>query len=105
MKAVEGESVTKEISESVEEKTEEVEIKDVGFEEDTESEIDAPNTEPVKIEEVATDVDIHTSEEIREKSTEEVKEESKEEKFETEKLEKVIEEMDRVDFDRYDDKY
>lgn len=95
MKAIESESVTKEISEPVEEKTEEVEIKDVGFEEDTESEIDAPNTEPVKIEEEATDVSANISEEIREKSTEEVKEESKEEKFETEKLEKVIEEMDK----------
>ena len=94
MKAVESESITKEISESVEEKTEEVEIKDVGFEEDTESEIDAPNTEPVKIEEEVID-DTTTSEEIHEESTEEVKEESKEEKFETEKLEKVVEEMDK----------
>ena len=91
MKAVEGESISKEISES----SEEVEIKDVGFEEDTESKIDAPTTEPVKIEEEKS-IDVNSStEEIHEESTEEVKEESKEEKFETEKLEKVIEEMDK----------
>ena len=90
MKAVEGESIPKETSKSTEEKTEEVEIKDVGFEEDTESEIDAPTTEPIKIEEETIDT-VPTSEEIHE----EVKEESKEEKFETEKLEKVIEEMDK----------
>lgn len=82
MKAVEGESIPKETSESTEEKTEEVEIKDVGFEEDTESEIDAPTTEPVKIEEGLVDMISST-------------EESKEEKYETEKLEKVIEEMDK----------
>lgn len=82
MKAVEGESIPKETSKSTEEKTEEVEIKDVGFEEDTESEIDAPTTEPVKIEEGSVDM-ISTTEE------------SKEEKYETEKLEKVIEEMDK----------
>ena len=93
MKAVEGESISNETSESVEETTEEVEIKDVGFEEDTESEIAAPTTEPIKIEE-SNNID-STSEEIHEESTEEVKEESKEEKFETEKLEKVIEEMDK----------
>ena len=91
MKAVEGESISKETSES----SEEVEIKDVGFEEDTESKIDAPTTEPVKIEEEKS-IDVNSStEEIHEESTEEVKEESKEEKFETEKLEKVIEEMDK----------
>ena len=91
MKAVEGESISKETSES----PEEVEIKDVGFEEDTESKIDAPTTEPVKIEEEKS-IDVNSStEEIHEESTEEVKEESKEEKFETEKLEKVIEEMDK----------
>lgn len=94
MKAVEGESVPKETSEPVEEKTEEVEIKDVGFEEDTESEIDAPNTEPVKIEEEEAIDMTPPTEEIHEESTEEVKEESKEEKFETEKLEKAVEEMD-----------
>lgn len=93
MKAIEGGSISNETSESVEEKTEEVEIKDVGFEEDTESEIAAPTTEPIKIEE-SNNID-SASEEIREESTEEVKEESKEEKFETEKLEKVIEEMDK----------
>ncbi len=93
MKAVEGEFIPNKISESDEEKSEEVEIKDVGFEEDTESEIDNPTTEPVKIEE---EIDVvPTSEEIHEESTEEVKEESKEEKFETEKLEKVIEELDK----------
>lgn len=90
MKAVEGESIPKETSESTEETSEEVEIKDVGFEEDTETEIDAPTTEPIKIEEKTIDT-VPTSEEIRE----EVKEESKEEKYETEKLEKVIEEMDK----------
>lgn len=90
MKAVEGESISKETSES----SEEVEIKDVGFEEDTESKIDAPTTEPVKIEEKSIDVNSST-EEIHEESTEEVKEESKEEKFETEKLEKAVEEMDK----------
>ena len=83
MKAVEGESIPKETSKSIEEKTEEVEIKDVGFEEDTESEIDAPTTEPVKIEEGSVDMISSATEE------------SKEEKFETEKLEKVIEEMDK----------
>ena len=83
MKAVEGESIPKETSKSTEEKTEEVEIKDVGFEEDTESEIDAPTTEPVKIEEGSVDMISPATEE------------SKEEKFETEKLEKVIEEMDK----------
>ena len=93
MKAIEDESISNETSESVEETTEEVEIKDVGFEEDTESEIAAPTTEPIKIEE-SNNID-STSEEIHEESTEEVKEESKEEKFETEKLEKVIEEMDK----------
>lgn len=93
MKAIEGEFIPNKISESDEEKSEEVEIKDVGFEEDTESEIDNPTTEPVKIEE---EIDVvPTSEEIHEESTEEVKEESKEEKFETEKLEKVIEELDK----------
>ena len=90
MKAIEGTSVSKETSESIEETSEEVEIKDVGFEEDTETEIDAPTTEPVKIEEETINT-VSTSEEIRE----EVKEESKEEKYETEKLEKVIEEMDK----------
>ena len=91
MKAVEGESISKETSES----SEEVEIKDVGFEEDTESKIDAPTTEPVKIEEDKS-IDVNSStEEIHEESTEEVKEESKEEKFETEKLEKAVEEMDK----------
>ena len=90
MKAVEGESISKETSES----SEEVEIKDVGFEEDTESKIDTPTTEPVKIEEKSIDVNSST-EEIHEESTEEVKEESKEEKFETEKLEKAVEEMDK----------
>ena len=90
MKAVEGESISKETSES----SEEVEIKDVGFEEDTESKIDAPTTEPVKIEEKSIDVNSST-EEIHEESTEEVKEESKEEKFETEKLENAVEEMDK----------
>ena len=91
MKAVEGESISKETSES----PEEVEIKDVGFEEDTESKIDAPTTEPVKIEEEKS-IDVNSStEEIHEESTEEVKEESKEEKFETEKLEKAVEEMDK----------
>lgn len=91
MKAVEGESISKETSES----SEEVEIKDVGFEEDTESQIDAPTTEPVKIEEEKS-IDVNSStEEIHEESTEEVKEESKEEKFETEKLEKTVEEMDK----------
>ena len=93
MKAIEGESISNETSESIEETTEEVEIKDVGFEEDTESEIAAPTTEPIKIEE-SDNID-SASEEIHEESTEEVKEESKEEKFETEKLEKVIEEMDK----------
>ena len=93
MKAIEGGSISNETSESVEETTEEVEIKDVGFEEDTESEIAAPTTEPIKIEE-SNNID-SASEEIHEESTEEVKEESKEEKFETEKLEKVIEEMDK----------
>lgn len=93
MKAIEGGSISNETSESVEETTEEVEIKDVGFEEDTESEIAAPTTEPIKIEE-SNNID-STSEEIHKESTEEVKEESKEEKFETEKLEKVIEEMDK----------
>ena len=98
MKAVEGEFIPNEISESVEEKSEEVEIKDVGFEEDTESEIDNPTTEPVKIEE---EIDVvPTSEEIHEESTEEVKEESKEEKFETEKLEKAVEEMDKQETER-----
>ena len=92
MKAIKSESIS-ETSESVEETTEEVEIKDVGFEEDTESEIAAPTTEPIKIEE-SDNID-SASEEIHEESTEEVKEESKEEKFETEKLEKVIEEMDK----------
>jgi hypothetical protein len=82
MKAVEGESDPKETSES---SKEEVEIKDVGFEEDTESEIDAPNTEPVKIEE---------------ESIKEVKEETKEEKFETEKLEKAVEEMDKQEIEQ-----
>ena len=86
MKAVEGESIPKETSESTEETSEEVEIKDVGFEEDTETEIDAPTTEPIKIEEKTIDT-VPTSEEIHE--------ESKEEKYETEKLEKVIEEMDK----------
>ena len=86
MKAVEGESIPKETSKPTEEKTEEVEIKDVGFEEDTETEIDAPTTEPIKIEEKTIDT-VSTSEEV--------KEESKEEKYETEKLEKVIEEMDK----------
>ena len=91
MKAVEGESISKETSES----SEEVEIKDVGFEEDTESKIDAPTTEPVKIEEEKS-IDVNSStEEIHEESTEEVKEESKEEKFETEKLEKAVEEIDK----------
>ena len=91
MKAVEGESISKETSES----SEEVEIKDVGFEEDTESKIDAPTTEPVKIEEEKS-IDVNSStEEIHEESIEEVKEESKEEKFETEKLEKAVEEMDK----------
>lgn len=91
MKAVEGESISKETSES----SEEVEIKDVGFEEDTESKIDAPTTEPVKIEEEKS-IDVNSStKEIHEESTEEVKEESKEEKFETEKLEKAVEEMDK----------
>ena len=91
MKAVEGEYISKETSES----SEEVEIKDVGFEEDTESKIDAPTTEPVKIEEEKS-IDVNSStEEIHEESTEEVKEESKEEKFETEKLEKAVEEMDK----------
>lgn len=90
MKAVEGESIPKETSESTEKTSEEVEIKDVGFEEDTETEIDAPTTEPIKIEEETIDT-VPTSEEIHE----EVKEESKEEKYETEKLEKVIEEMDK----------
>ena len=91
MKAVEGETISKETSES----SEEVEIKDVGFEEDTESKIDAPTTEPVKIEEEKS-IDVNSStEEIHEESTEEVKEESKEEKFETEKLEKAVEEMDK----------
>ena len=90
MKAVEGESIPKETSESTEKTSEEVEIKDVGFEEDTETEIDAPTTEPIKIEEKTIDT-VPTSEEIHE----EVKEESKEEKYETEKLEKVIEEMDK----------
>ena len=89
MKAIEGESISNETSESVEETTEEVEIKDVGFEEDTESEIAAPTTEPIKIED-SNNID-SDSEEIHEESTEE----SKEEKFETEKLEKVIEEMDK----------
>ena len=93
MKAIESKSIPNETSESVEETTEEVEIKDVGFEEDTESEIAAPTTEPIKIEE-SDNID-SASEEIHEESTEEVKEESKEEKFETEKLEKVIEEMDK----------
>ena len=93
MKAIENESISNETSESVEETTEEVEIKDVGFEEDTESEIAAPTTEPIKIEE-SNNID-SASEEINEESKEEVKEESKEEKFETEKLEKVIEEMDK----------
>lgn len=93
MKAIEGESISNETFESVEETTEEVEIKDVGFEEDTESEIAAPTTEPIKIEE-SNNID-SASEEIHKESTEEVKEESKEEKFETEKLEKVIEEMDK----------
>ena len=93
MKAIEGESISNETFESVEETTEEVEIKDVGFEEDTESEIAAPTTEPIKIEE-SNNID-SASEEIHKKSTEEVKEETKEEKFETEKLEKVIEEMDK----------
>ena len=93
MKAIEGESISNETSESVEETTEEVEIKDVGFEEDTESEIAAPTTEPIKIED-SNNID-SASEEIHKESTEEVKEESKEEKFETEKLEKVIEEMDK----------
>ena len=93
MKAIKSESISNETSESVEETTEEVEIKDVGFEEDTESEIAAPTTEPIKIEE-SDNID-SASEEIHEESTEEVKEESKEEKFETEKLEKVIEEMDK----------
>ena len=91
MKAVEGGTISKETSES----SEEVEIKDVGFEEDTESKIDAPTTEPVKIEEEKS-IDVNSStEEIHEESTEEVKEESKEEKFETEKLEKAVEEMDK----------
>lgn len=91
MKAVEGESISKETSES----SEEVEIKDVGFEEDTESKIDSPTTESVKIEEDKS-IDVNSStEEIHEESTEEVKEESKEEKFETEKLEKAVEEMDK----------
>lgn len=85
MKAIEGESISNETSESVEETTEEVEIKDVGFEEDTESEIAAPTTEPIKIEE-SNNID---------SASEEIHEESKEEKFETEKLEKVIEEMDK----------
>ena len=93
MKAIESKSIPNETSESVEETTEEVEIKDVGFEEDTESEIAAPTTEPIKIED-SNNID-SASEEIHEESTEEVKEESKEEKFETEKLEKVIEEMDK----------
>lgn len=98
MKAVEGEFIPNEISESVEKKSEEVEIKDVGFEEDTESEIDNPTTEPVKIEE---EIDVvPTSEEIHEESTEEVKEESKEEKFETEKLEKAVEGMDKQETER-----
>ena len=74
MKAVEGESILKETSESTEETSEEVEIKDVGFKEDTETEIDAPTTEPVKIEEEIIDT-VPISEEIHEKSTEEVKEE------------------------------
>ena len=94
MKAVEGEFIPNETSESAEEKSEEVEIKDVGFEEDTESEIDNPTTEPVKIEEETIDI-TPTSEEIHEESIEEVKEESKEEKFETEKLEKAVEELDK----------
>ena len=93
MKAIEGESISNETSESSEETTEKVEIKDVGFEEDTESEIAAPTIEPIKIEE-SNNID-SASEEIHEESTEEVKEESKEEKFEIEKLEKVIEEMDK----------
>ena len=93
MKAIESKSIPNETSESVEETTEEVEIKDVGFEEDTESEIAAPTTEPIKIEE-SNNIE-SASEEIHKESTEEVKEESKEEKFETEKLEKVIEEMDK----------
>ena len=93
MKAIESKSIPNETSESVEETTEEVEIKDVGFEEDTESEIAAPTTEPIKIEE-SNNID-SASEEIHKESTEEVKEETKEEKFETEKLEKVIEEMDK----------
>ena len=79
MKAVEGESISKETSES----SEEVEIKDVGFEEDTESKIDAPTTEPVKIEEGSVDMISPATEE------------SKEEKFETEKLEKAVEEIDK----------
>ena len=77
MKAVEGEFIPNVISESTEEKSEEVEIKDVGFEEDTESEIDNPTTEPVKIEEETISI-TPASEEIHEESTEEVKEESKE---------------------------
>ena len=93
MKAIEGESIPNETSESVEETTEEVEIKDVGFEEDTESEIAAPTTEPIKIED-SNNID-SASEEIHKELTEEVKEESKEEKFETEKLEKAVEEMDK----------
>ena len=93
MKAIESKSIPNETSESVEETTEEVEIKDVGFEEDTESKIAAPTTEPIKIED-SNNID-SASEEIHKESTEEVKEESKEEKFETEKLEKVIEEMDK----------
>ena len=93
MKAIEGESISNETSKSVEETIEEVEIKDVGFEEDTESEIAAPTTEPIKIED-SNNID-SASEEIHKESTEEVKEETKEEKFETEKLEKVIEEMDK----------
>ena len=93
MKAIESKSIPNETSESVEETTEEVKIKDVGFEEDTESEIAAPTTEPIKIED-SNNID-SASEEIHKESTEEVKEESKEEKFETEKLEKVIEEMDK----------
>lgn len=59
-------------------------IKDVGFEEDTDSEIDAPDTKPVEINENTTVVE-----------SEEVKKESNDEKFETSKIEKAVEDLDK----------
>lgn len=82
-----------------EETTDDVEIKDVGFEEDTESEIDNPTPTPVSIDETMTTDEVETlitpEAQMSRPEPVEVKEESNEEKFETEKLEKTIEDLDK----------